>query len=125
MDYKCELSTLNHTWILDLDGTLVKHNGYLIDGVDTVLPGTHQFMQQIPADDMVVIITSRKSSYREVTEAFLKQNKIRYDSIIFDAPMGERIVVNDEKPKGLKTALAINLQRDNNEGIELSLNDTL
>ena len=33
------LSTLGHTWIFDLDGTIVKHNGYLIDGKDTLLPG--------------------------------------------------------------------------------------
>lgn len=31
------LSTLPKTWIFDLDGTLVKHNGYKIDGHDTLL----------------------------------------------------------------------------------------
>ena len=31
------LSSLGHTWILDLDGTLVKHNGYKIDGADSLL----------------------------------------------------------------------------------------
>ena len=29
------LSTLSKTWIFDLDGTIVKHNGYKIDGYDT------------------------------------------------------------------------------------------
>ncbi len=27
-----EISSLAHTWILDIDGTLVKHNGNKIDG---------------------------------------------------------------------------------------------
>ena len=33
------MSTLPKTWILDLDGTVVKHNGYKIDGEDTLLSG--------------------------------------------------------------------------------------
>ena len=40
---KVTLSTLGHTWILDIDGTIVKHNGYLIDGEDTFLPGAETF----------------------------------------------------------------------------------
>lgn len=37
------LSPLPKTWILDLDGTLVKHNGYKLDGHDTLLPGAREF----------------------------------------------------------------------------------
>ena len=33
------LSKLPHTWILDLDGTIVKHNGYKLDGKDSLLEG--------------------------------------------------------------------------------------
>ena len=33
------LSTLPKTWVFDLDGTLLKHNGYKIDGIDTVFIG--------------------------------------------------------------------------------------
>ena len=32
-----EMSILPKTWILDLDGTIVKHNGYIEDGFDTLL----------------------------------------------------------------------------------------
>jgi len=53
------LSPLGHTWILDLDGTIVKHNGYKIDGFDTILDGAEAFMRSIPVDDMIVFITSR------------------------------------------------------------------
>ena len=65
------LSTLPKTWILDLDGTLVKHNGYRTDGVDTVLPGAREYLDRIPREDTVVILTSRTEEYREMTEAFL------------------------------------------------------
>ena len=33
-------------------------------------------------------------------------------SILFNIPMGERIVVNDRKPSGIDMAVAINLDRD-------------
>ena len=106
------LSTLPKTWIFDLDGTLLKHNGYKTDGMDTVLPGVKKYMDQIPAEDKIVIFTSRTEEYREMTLSFLTEQKIRYDEIIFNMPTGERIVVNDRKPSGLDMAVAFNLERD-------------
>lgn len=107
-----ELSTLGHTWILDLDGTIVKHNGYKIDGQDSFLPGAKEFLCGIPEKDMIIFVTSREKKYMEQTKSFLSQNSIRYNSIIFEAPYGERILMNDAKTSGLKTALAINTKRD-------------
>lgn len=109
---KLTLSPLGHTWILDLDGTIVKHNGYKIDGHDTLLEGALKFLNSIPDKDMVLLLTSRNVEYREKTEAFLKENGIRYDHIIFNAPYGERILVNDRKPSGLEMSIAINTGRD-------------
>ena len=40
---------------------------------------------------------------------FLKDNKIRFDKIIFNVPMGERILINDEKVVLLKPQSFINL----------------
>lgn len=110
------LSTLGHTWVLDLDGTIVKHNGYLIDGMDTFLEGALEFLAGIPEKDMIIFVTSRKDQYKEITKAFLKKNKIRYDYIIFNAPYGERILVNDNKPSGLQMGMAINKKRDEKIG---------
>lgn len=107
-----KISTLPKTWIFDLDGTIVKHNGYLIDGKDTLLEGARDFFRSIPKEDYVLILSARKKKYRRKTIKFLRQNKIRFDEIRFDMPVGERILVNDEKPKGLKTSLAINTKRD-------------
>ena len=109
---KLTLSPLGHTWILDLDGTIVKHNGYKIDGVDSFLPGAEEFLRAIPRTDMIVFLTSRTNDYKEKTIEFLKKNDIRYDHIIFNAPYGERILVNDDKPSGLKTGITINGKRD-------------
>ena len=106
------LSPLGHTWILDLDGTIVKHNGYKIDGTDTLLPGALDFLSSIPEGDMIVFLTSRKKQDAESTEAFLKKNGIRFDHIIYEAPYGERILVNDNKPSGLKSSIAFDKERD-------------
>ena len=39
-------------------------------------------------------------------------NGIRYDAIVCGVPYGERILVNDRKPSGLTTAIAMNTERD-------------
>ncbi len=111
-DEVIRLSPLNKTWIFDIDGTIVKHNGYKIDGCDTLLEGAAEFLAKIPKEDMIVFITSRTEEYRELTLKFLSENNIRYDHIIFGAPYGERILINDRKPSGLDMSLAINTQRD-------------
>lgn len=106
------LSTLPKTWIFDLDGTLVKHNGYKIDGHDTLLSGVKEYLTGIPTEDFILILTSRTDEYKEITLEFLKEQDIRYDQIIFNMPMGERIVVNDRKPSGIDMAVAVNIRRD-------------
>lgn len=117
-----ELSPLGKTWILDLDGTLVKHNGYKLDGHDTLLTGAKEFLRNITSEDLVIIVTSRKEDVREETIAFLQENQIRYDYIIWNAPYGERIVINDKKPSGLKTAIAVNVVRNRIPILQISIN---
>ena len=106
------MSKLPKTWILDIDGTLAKHNGYKQDGYDTFLLGKKNFLEMISENDMIIIITARSSSEKERTEKFLKENKIRFDYVIYNAPFGERILINDRKPSGLQMAYAINTVRD-------------
>lgn len=112
MERKLILSTLPKTWIFDLDGTILKHNGYKLDGVDTLLEGAKAYLDGIPAEDKIVIFTSRTGEYRQQTLDFLREQGIRYDEILFGMPMGERIVVNDRKPSGLNMAVALNMDRD-------------
>lgn len=113
MDREIILSTLPKTWIFDLDGTLLKHNGYKIDGIDTVLSGVKEYFKQIPSTDKIVILTSRTEEYKNITLEFLKKEQIPYDEILFNMPMGERIIINDRKPSGLDMAICINFDRDN------------
>ena len=107
------LSSLNHSFIIDIDGTIFKHNGHL-DGEDSLLDGVIEFWQKIPVSDFILLLTSRKEKFKQTTENALKKNGLRFDLIIYDVPTGERVLINDAKPSGLKTAHAINLKR--NEG---------
>ena len=112
MDDTLILSNLSKTWIFDLDGTLLKHNGYKTDGSDAVLPGVLEFFKHIPDEDKIIILTSRTNEYKQTTVNFLTSVGIRYDEILFDMPMGERIVVNDRKPSGIDMSVALNIDRD-------------
>lgn len=119
------LSALPKTWILDLDGTIVKHNGYKLDGKDTLLDGAKEFLSQIQPEGMVIFVTSRKKEYMDITEKFLSEKNIRYDHIIYEAPYGERILVNDRKPSGLKMAYAIDSERDVAAKDKIIINHTI
>ena len=104
---------LSHTWLIDLDGTIVKHNYYLSNNKDLFLKGVRVFLKKIPKNDVIIFLTSRKKKFKKSTISFLLKNKVRFNSIIFDLPIGERILMNDIKPKNkLKTAMSINLIRD-------------
>lgn len=106
------LSTLKKTWLIDLDGTMVKHNGYLEDGHDTLLDGSSNFIKNISSEDKIIFLTSREIEHAALTETFLEDNGIRFYKIIYGLPFGERILINDCKPSGLKTAYSINVERD-------------
>lgn len=105
------LSALPHTWLIDVDGTIVKHNGHKMGG-DQLLPGVLAFWAQIAPDDRVVLLSARTPAEMSGTLAFLDAQGLRYDHVLFGLPKGERVLINDDKPGGLKTALAINLPRD-------------
>lgn len=109
------MSTLSKTWIFDLDGTLVEHNGYK-SGKDKLLPGVREFWSQIPETDYILILTARENAAHDKTVEFLNQNHIRFDKIIFEMPMGERILINDDKPSGLPMAFSVRPKR--NDGLK-------
>lgn len=118
------LSPLPHTWILDLDGTIVVHNGYKNTG-EMLLDGVKNFWEQIPQDDYILILTARTPEYAEETEAFLRMHGLRYSKILYNIPVGERILINDQKPSGLDMALAINKQRNATCSLNINVNENL
>ena len=119
------VSTLGKTWILDIDGTIVKHNGYKLDGKDSFLAGAKEFLLNIPETDKIVFLTSRTEECKEQTERFFDENGIKYHAIIYGAPYGERILVNDKKPSGLEMSIAVNATRDIFMDVEFEVDESL
>jgi len=112
MNKKTVLSALPKTWIFDLDGTVLVHNGYKINGRDRMIDGACEFLREIPEKDTIIFLTSREKRYKKVTEDFLEKSGIRWDYILYDIPCGERILFNDAKPSGLPMAYAVNIVRN-------------
>lgn len=106
-----KISTLGHTWLLDIDGTILEHNGY-ISGKERLLPGVKEFWNNIPEKDFIILLTARPQEYWQQTLNFIKDQGLRFDHAIFNLPTGERILINDMKPSGLDTAIGINLERN-------------
>jgi hypothetical protein len=105
------LSTLPHTWLIDVDGTVLRHNGYRT-GQDDLLPGVAELWARIPKNDFIVLLTARTEAERGSTLAVFAENGLRFDCAIFGLPTGERVLINDSKPSGVRTALALNVERD-------------
>ena len=61
---------------------------------------------------MIVFLTARTEYEKPHTLRFLREKRVRYDHIIFNAGRGERILINDKKRDGLLTAFAVNTERD-------------
>jgi hypothetical protein len=111
MNNKKELSTLSKTWIFDLDGTLVEHNGY--KSTERILPGTVEFFRNnIKDGDVVVLMTARSKNQVKSAIKILNKNNLRFDTIITDLPHGERILFNDKKSSGLITAHSFCIERN-------------
>jgi hypothetical protein len=106
------LSDLPKTWLIDVDGVVFPHNGYLASASETPLPGVLNFFRQLPTDDVVVLLSARAERYREQTEKALGRWGIRFSVLILGLPVGERVLINDEKPRGLRTAWAVSVARD-------------
>jgi len=106
-----ELSTLSKTWMFDLDGTLVEHNGY--KSKERILPGVINFFKDnVKANDVVILMTARTQPQATSATRILKENGLKYDLLISDLPHGERMIFNDKKGSGLETCHSINLNRD-------------
>lgn len=122
---KIKVSALNKTWLLDLDGTLFLHNSYK-EGKDVLIEGVQEFFEKnVREGDIVIGLTSRKSDYKEITMESIKKYNLKIDQVIFDLPYGERILINDRKPSGLVTSIAVNTIRDKGIDTEFIIDKTL
>ena len=83
------------------------------------IKGSVEFLKNIPKDDTIILTTARDKKHKQHTLKMLDHFQIRYDKVMFDLRSGPRYLVNDIKrvgaagnPEPLKTAFAINVERD-------------
>jgi hypothetical protein len=115
------------TIFVDLDGTLVNSSSEYFEprwGTTKGIKENIEALNRLYDSGMVKIIiaTSRKEKYREVTVEQLDREGINYHQIIFDlCAGGKRIVVNDySTTNAYRTCEAINLPRDSS-GLSIML----
>ena len=105
------------TIFCDIDGTLVEHS----DPCQTAFPkhtlklidGTHKKLLEWDRRGYnIVLTTGRREGSRKETEKQLSQAGIIYDKLIMGIGGGPRVLINDCKPDGTKTAHAITVNRD-------------
>tara|TARA_R110000851_G_C12995604_1_gene557803 strand:- start:233 stop:640 length:408 start_codon:yes stop_codon:yes gene_type:complete len=129
--------SLNKTWFIDIDGTIVKHLynqdidlaihslGEKSHTLETPIKKSVTFLKKLPKEDTIVLTTARDGKHKDHTERMLRHFGVPYDRIMFDLRAGPRYLINDIKPVGtagnltpINTAYSLNVERD--EGIELS-----
>ena len=107
------------TIFCDIDGTLWNHVGSVSKQINVekhkLLPNT---LDAIDSWDKlgykIILTTGRKESLRKMTEEHLSELGIAYDQLLMGLGGGDRILINDRKPKGNRnTAYAINVVRNN------------
>ena len=101
------------TIFIDLDGTLVKHNYSPLVTQDSFLPGAVDFLRHARSAGHYCILTTNRSA--EKSEAVLKELLTHYnfsfERVMFDLPVGVRILINDTKGTEVR-AIAVPVLRD-------------
>ena len=113
--------SLNKTWFIDIDGTIVKHlyNKDIDSAINSLGEDSHTL--ETPIEKSVSFL-----KHKDHTERMLRHFGVRYDRIMFDLRAGPRYLINDIKPVGtagntdpINTAYSLNVERD--EGIDLKV----
>ena len=113
---------MKKTLFVDIDGTLIKHQGSLTNMVTKdmkILSDVIEKFNQWNADGHKIILTTgRPESMRKLTIDGLLKLGLFYDQLIMGITRGERIVINDRKPshKNMRVARAIEINR--NDGLK-------
>jgi hypothetical protein len=113
-----EYTNLFTTLFVDLDGTIVYNSGQFgnprwgqTDGIQPNIQTLNHLHDSGKVE--IIVTTSRKESFRDITVAQLERVGLKYHRIIFDLPHAKRIVINDYSPSNpYKSCDAINLKRD-------------
>ena len=105
------------TIICDIDGTIFKYspNGHdaIANGEPEILPGVKErFNSWEMAGHRIILMTGRRESVRELTEATLVDFGIPFDTLLMGHADSGRILINDVGGSGNCKAHSISIPRD-------------
>ena len=110
--------------LLDIDGTILYHHGTLdkqVKNEPELLSGTLEKLHEWDKEGYrIILITGRKESLRQHTENQLLNLGICFDQLVMGVGGGTRVLINDLKDDGQKTAFAVNIPRNHGiSGVDL------
>jgi FMN phosphatase YigB (HAD superfamily) len=104
------------TVFIDIDGTIFKHYGNLnmmvLQEPELIRGTVEKFLEWRKKEYYIVLTTARLEGMRQITQKQLTDAGLFYDQMIMGLPPGARILINDEKPDGTKTATSFCIKRD-------------
>jgi len=116
------MEKINHathmkTIFCDIDGCVFYHYGnikQIMSEEASILPGVQEkFYEWHNQGYTIILTTGRPESLRNFTEKELCKFGLFYNQLIMNLPRGQRIIINDIKPKSKeKMAVAFNLKRN-------------
>jgi len=110
------MNSKQKTFLIDIDGTLVKHRGNLhrmtIEEPEVLPDVVEKFLKWRKDGHYIVLTTARAQGARYITEKQLAKLGIFYDRLIMGLTNGPRVLINDTKPDGVQTAFAYSIERD-------------
>ncbi|MBI2596901.1 hypothetical protein HYW41_01980 [Candidatus Daviesbacteria bacterium] len=105
------------TYFIDVDGVVVKNGGQYCKpfwGTTEGLPENIKVINRLfDLGNYIILITSRKEKYRQITVKQLKREGVKYHQLIMDLNHSSRVVINDfSKSNPFPAAISVNIPRD-------------
>jgi len=105
---------------VDIDGVLVKNSSNYLEPRWCESDGIHENIKALNdiydiGKIQIILTTSRKSKYRDITINQLKKQGIKYDKLLMDLNHCQRIIINDfAKTNKYKNCDSLNIMRNKN-----------
>lgn len=108
---------LPHTFLLDIDGCILKHQGTISRMITELPVATKEAIEAIDhlisKGHIIILTTGRPASCKKQTKKQLRLLGISYHQLVMGVGIGARVIVNDLRPgDDNPTAAAICLTRD-------------
>lgn len=108
------------TYFIDIDGVLVENSGEYYRpfwGTSKPIKENIELVQKLyKSGNQIILVTSRKESYRKITLSQLRRNNLKFHKLIMGVYHSQRVIINDfASSNPYPCTVAINIPRDSNK----------